>query len=166
MARAGKISGFTLVELLLVMVILATIAALATPALRGFNRSRLLPNTAQELVTTARWCQIQAISEGLTYRLNFDAGAGTWYVTKDDGTGINFSPVATSLVPEVFTLPEGISMEPVIPQAKDGGVYISFDPGGRCDLGSITLRSESVAVVITCDTPMGSYYVVKAAGGG
>src|ERR1041384_8343624 len=60
MPRSGSKSGFTLVELLLVMVVLATIAALATPALRGFTKSRLLPNTALDLVSTARFCQEQA----------------------------------------------------------------------------------------------------------
>ena len=166
MVRAGKRSGFTLVELLLVMVILATIAALSTPALRGFNRSRLLPNTAQELVNTLRWCQIQAIREGVTYRLNLDTQGGTWSVTKDDGTELNFTAVETDFIPEVYTLPQGISISTDITQTKDGGEYVSFSPGGRCEMGTITLHSENVSVDVTVDTPLGTYHIVKAATGG
>jgi len=166
MVRAGNKSGFTLVELLLVMVILAVIAALSTPALRGFNRARLLPNTSQELVNTARWCQIQAIAEGVTYRLNFDASGGTWSVTKDDGTELNFTPVATNFIPEIYTLPQGITLETDIPKTKDGGEYVSFGPGGRCEMATITLHSDNVSVAVTVDTPLGTYHVVKSAAGG
>ena len=45
--------GFTLMELVLVLAVIAICAAIAAPTLRGFAKGRLLPNTATELVTTA-----------------------------------------------------------------------------------------------------------------
>jgi general secretion pathway protein H len=160
MPRSGSKSGFTLVELLLVMVVLATIAALATPALRGFTKSRLLPNTALDLVSTARFCQEQAKSEGVLYRLMLDPSGTSWTIMKDDGTGTNFQPIDSKIVPPTYTLPEGITLSSDLP-AANGEVYIEFDPTGRSDMGTITLESERVTVRVTSDTPRSGYHIVK-----
>ena len=102
--------GFTLMELVLVLAVIAICAAIAAPNLRGFAKGRLLPNTATALVTTARWCRVQALSEGTEYRLNFDTMGGKWWVTKADDTGVTFANVTEEFGRE-YTVPEGITIQ-------------------------------------------------------
>ena len=151
-----------MIELVLVLAILAICAMIAAPGLGGFARGRILPNTATDLVTTARWCRVQALSEGVTYRLNMDVDGRRWWVTKDDGSGVNFTPVVADLGKE-YTLGEGLVMETTI-LAVNGETYISFGPGGRTDVGTITLVVDPARATIACDTPLGTYHIVPPAG--
>jgi prepilin-type N-terminal cleavage/methylation domain-containing protein len=162
MQRSSHNFGFTLMELVLVLVVIAICAAIAAPNLRGFAHGRTLPNTATALMTTARWCRVQALSDGVEYRLNLDSSAGRWWVTRDDGTGTNFTAVSDDLGRE-FTLPEGLTISDISFQSQitayDAGVFISFRPGGRTDVAKITLSSDNFTLSVSCDTPLGSYHV-------
>ena len=164
MRRSSHNFGFTLMELVLVLVVIAICAAISAPNLRGFARGRTLPNTATALMTTARWCRVQALSDGVEYRLNLDAAASKWWVTKDDGTGANFTDVTDDLGRE-YAMPEGVTISDITFQgqmpAADVGTYISFRPGGKTDAAKITLSSGDFTVVVGCDTPLGSYRVLE-----
>lgn len=150
--------AFTLIELILILAILAICAALIAPKLSGSTRARGLSNTATDFVSMTRWCRVQAISDGLHYRLNLDATEGRWWVTKDDGSGQNFQQVEVRMGEE-YKLPDGVSMEPAIP-AVDGEVYIDFGPGGRMDVGSVVFLYDENKIEIKCVSPLGGYHFV------
>jgi prepilin-type N-terminal cleavage/methylation domain-containing protein len=164
MRRTTHNFGFTLMELVLVLVVIAICAAISAPNLRGSVKGRVLPNAAQSLVTTARWCRVQAISDSTEYRLNFDIPTGRWWVTKDDGTGTNFVNVTADAGRE-FVLPQELSIQNMTfqsqMQASDQGAYISFRPGGTCDTATIVLGSDERTLSITCEGPSLSYHIVK-----
>jgi prepilin-type N-terminal cleavage/methylation domain-containing protein len=86
--RPNKSAGFTLIELIAVMLVLAIAAALVAPSLLNFRVGRFNSNTATTLMGMANYARAQAESEGRTYRLNFDPQAGTFWLTAqgDDGT--------------------------------------------------------------------------------
>jgi prepilin-type N-terminal cleavage/methylation domain-containing protein len=151
-------SGFTLIEIVLVLMIVAVCAMVAGPKLANFTKGRALPNTATSLATTARWCRVQALSEGVKYRLNLDTSGNRYWVTKSDGTGLNFTEV-TDEMGRLVNLPEGILMScPDIPTTEDG-TYLTFEPGGQKDVGVITLTSDTRSLNITCETPFAPYRV-------
>ena len=156
--------GFTLMELVLVLAVIAICAAIAAPNMSGFARGRLLPNTASALVSTTRWCRVQALSEGVGYRLNFDSGTGRWWVTKTDDGGVNFADVTDDMGRE-FTLPEGITIQELTfqseIQASAQGAYIAFRPGGKTDPATIKLASETNTIQVACESPLGSFHIVK-----
>ena len=163
MRRPVRQLGFTLIELVLVLLIIAVCASIAAPTLSGFARARALPNTATDLVTTARWCRVQSLSDGVEYRLNLDKQGGKWWVTKDDGTGSNFTSVSPELGQE-RPLPEGVAIANIEFQtlpAQGDVPYVSFRPGGKTDVARITLSYQSQSVVVACDTPLGSFHVVE-----
>jgi Tfp pilus assembly protein FimT len=150
-------------ELLLVMVIIAVCAGIGAPMMREFIKSRRLPNAAQDVETLARWCRVHAISDATHYRLNIDQGMGRVWVTKDDGTGRNFLPVQVDNFQTDLTMPEGVSISTTIaPSPDDGGTYITFDAGGRSDVGIITVSFEDGSIPIAAVTPLGGYRIVKA----
>src|ERR1700722_918475 len=80
-------AGFTLIELIAVMLVLAIAAALVAPSLLNFRVGRFNSNTATTLLGMANYARAQAEAEGRTYRLNFDPQAGAFWLTAqgDDG---------------------------------------------------------------------------------
>src|SRR5689334_13604841 len=111
--------GFTLLELILVMTIVAIIVAMASPMLRGFGEGRRVDNCAGELVALTQWARTQAMTRGATYRLNMDPNSRTYWLTVDQGDGITFASPGTEFG-RVFVAPDGVTLDwDVVPQ-QDG----------------------------------------------
>jgi type IV fimbrial biogenesis protein FimT len=163
MRRALRQPGFTMMELVLVLAVIAICAAIAAPSLSGFARGRVLPNTATELMTALRWCRMRALTEGVEYRCNLDKSANTWWVTKDSGDGSTFVDVSDNELGRSHTLPEGVIIQNIeFKTVTDTGdaTYIPFLPSGRTQAASITLASDLSAIVVECITPLGTYHIV------
>src|SRR2546428_10956970 len=62
--------GFTLLELIVVMLVLSVLFAMVAPSLSGFGAGRAAEQTASQIVTLSRWAREQAITEGRSYRLH------------------------------------------------------------------------------------------------
>ncbi|HVE27996.1 MAG TPA: prepilin-type N-terminal cleavage/methylation domain-containing protein, partial [Sporichthya sp.] len=73
-------AGFTLLELILVMAIIAIIVAMASPMLRGFGEARRADNCAAEIVALSDWARTQAITRGAAFRLNLDPNSRTYWL--------------------------------------------------------------------------------------
>lgn len=56
--------GFTLIELIVVMTLLATVLAISAPWLSGFFRSRTLQDEARRFLALARFAQREAVARG------------------------------------------------------------------------------------------------------
>jgi prepilin-type N-terminal cleavage/methylation domain-containing protein len=98
--------GFTLIELVLVMVIIAIVAGMLAPAIARFSRGRAGDNLAGEIVGLAQYAHAQAIAEARTYRLNFDPNARQFWLTADNGGGTFTAP--KNNFGQRFTLPSEI----------------------------------------------------------
>src|SRR3954454_10901433 len=71
--------GFTLLELVLMMAILAILVTMAVPAMRGFGHGREAGDCAAQMVALTRWARTQAVTRGLTYRLNVNPQDRTFW---------------------------------------------------------------------------------------
>ena len=78
---ASRGGGFTLLELILVLVLISTVLALAAPSLRGFAQGRKVHDAAAHMLAVARMASAQAVAEARVYRLNFDADEGAYWLT-------------------------------------------------------------------------------------
>jgi prepilin-type N-terminal cleavage/methylation domain-containing protein len=100
--QSARATGFTLLELILVMLILSTVLAMAAPSLRGFFGSRQAQDTAAQMLALTQFARSQAISEGVVYRLNFDPKDRVdWLTAWKSGA---FEELETEFG-QVFTLP-------------------------------------------------------------
>jgi len=84
-------SGFTLIELILVMALIVVMAALVTPRMAEFFRGRTLDNEARRFLTLTRYGQNRAVSEGVPMlvwvdreKRRYGVEAQPGYLEKDD----------------------------------------------------------------------------------
>jgi prepilin-type N-terminal cleavage/methylation domain-containing protein len=156
----GADAGFTLLELILVMVILSTVLAMAGPYLRGFFASRKTNDTAAQILAFTQYAHSQAISEGITYRLNFDIQERTYWLTAWQSGA--FRTLKTEFG-QVFTLPKDIDMELEDLDEEETEIFLAFTPQGTVTAGTVRLIDRSGrALEVTCPTMTESFAIVES----
>lgn len=103
----GK-KGFTLLELLFVMLIAAVLVARAAPYLGSFTGARKTLNFAYRIAALTDYARSMAVSEGRVYVLNADYERGILWLTAQKGG--SFERLSTEHGRD-FLLPEGINIE-------------------------------------------------------
>jgi prepilin-type N-terminal cleavage/methylation domain-containing protein len=86
--------GFTLVELMIVIALLAIIAAVGGLALHAYTLNRNLKSAAREIVSDFFVYRARATSEGKTYRIAFDVDGNTYTIQPGSSTPVTRSPMA------------------------------------------------------------------------
>jgi prepilin-type N-terminal cleavage/methylation domain-containing protein len=151
--RSRTTSGFTLIELVLVLAIIAIAVMMMAPMMSNFVRGRGAPNSAGQFVTLAHWARSQAVADGATYRLNMDVTAGTYWLTKDNGQ--SFASV-DGTYGQVFSVADDVRMQTDAAKV-DKAQVITFDPSGRSDPAVVKFINarggESDAVAETAADP-------------
>jgi prepilin-type N-terminal cleavage/methylation domain-containing protein len=151
--------GFTLLELILVMVILSTVLAMAAPSLRGFFGSRKTHDEAAQLLALTQFARSQAISEGITYRLNFDTKDRTYWLTSQRAGA--FEKLKTEFG-YVFTFPNDITVELEDVEKDNNKMFFAFTPQGTVTAGTIRLIDRRGLVLeITCPTVTESFSILE-----
>ena len=102
-----RASGFTLIELILVMALLTVLVSVSAPKLSRFFHGRTLDSEARRLLALTRSGQSRAVSEGLPMDLWVDAKQGTF--------GLEAEPSYETSDPKAvnFTLDGGLQLEVV-----------------------------------------------------
>ena len=135
MSRTRSNLGFTLLELVLVMAIIAILSAIVVPTLGGFSRGRKLNNVTQQLLAVANSARAHAMLDGVVYRLNFDINSKRYWLTlqQDDGSFVNADEQDLN-----YTIPDGIEIGTDIQNQSDG-TYVEFQPSGRISTATVRL---------------------------
>jgi type II secretion system protein H len=150
-------SGFTLLELVLVMLVIAVAAAMVAPSLRGSVSGRRLGDAATQLVSLAQYARTQAVTQGRSYRLNVDVSARTYWLTSRE---YDVFQNLTNDFGRVISVPDGVGIECDI-QRQDDGTYVEFRPSGRTDPATIRLRDDNNNVlVVACDSATELFHAV------
>ena len=151
-ASAG---GFTLLELVVVMLLLTVILGMAVPSLRGFAAGSRARDAASQLVSLAQWAKARAAADSRVYRLNLDEN--TYWFTMQEGD--EFIPTGTDFGRE-FTLPPNLRLELVstTPTALD------FHPDGRTETVQVRLTDDKTGkvTVIASPSPAEPFRVLSA----
>src|SRR5258706_6902927 len=154
---ASKAAGFTLVELIVVLLILTVVVSIVAPSLKGFGVGQRGGEVATQIISLANWARTQSVSEGKVYRLNFAPSGRTFGVTVQNA-GEFITPTAD--FGRVFDVPDGISIRTDLDQHTDG-TYIEFRPDGRTDPGRIYLTDKlDNTIQIACLSATELYHVV------
>jgi len=150
-----RCSGFTLVELVLVITIVAVLAAFAVPR---FFDNQVFDERAyhDELIGAIRYAQKVAVGSGCSVRV--DIAAAGYDLTQQTALAGHCDPADTSF-PVPVLLPDGQTMSGATPPGVTAGpaVAIVFDALGSTDLAanqllnvgarSFTIQAESGLVL-------------------
>ena len=170
-ASALARDGYSLMEMLIVLAIMAAMAAFALPSLQGpLDKSRLRSSARQVRAALAKTRSL-AIREGTSLVFQFEAGGRNWTIERKgtspllqqsatadvyglpsalqtDRVTIEESPESSerSSILRQGQLPEGVTFAAALPLTEPTAIS-DFDDGPADDMGASfpTLRSQSVS---------------------
>ncbi|MCD5397451.1 prepilin-type N-terminal cleavage/methylation domain-containing protein, partial [candidate division NPL-UPA2 bacterium] len=114
--------GFTLLELLVVLAIMALLTAMSAPAISGYLRGARLRGGARQIASALRHARQLAITKRSDHTVYFNIAEEQFWVVDRDGV----------LVGERRTLPDTIDFHPPLPS-------YTFTARGTGTLGSIRI---------------------------
>lgn len=110
-------SGFTLIELILVMTLLLIAAGLVFPTLQGFFQGRVLDSESRRLLALTRYGQNRAVSEGVPMVLWIDTSEGAYGLAAAAGLSTD------DRLEKRFTIDDDLALE-VSESASKSGRYV------------------------------------------
>jgi prepilin-type N-terminal cleavage/methylation domain-containing protein len=131
-ARAIRRSGFTLLELLLVLAVLILVAALSLPSLEAWYQGHRLQQGLDQV--REHWIKgrTQAMEEGRPYRFGYTLNGGVYRLAPDYVENWpEFEGVAAGPLESAVGQPEGLIVEDQLPQ---GVVFYDWE-GSQPGLG-------------------------------
>lgn len=144
------LAGYTLLELLVVLIIISLVSAMVVPKLVGSLASLNIQTAAKRMASSLRYAREQAVSEKTTCVALFDIDEHRLLIfsnqDKLDETSPDLSSEAeVSKTRLVYELPTDITVEKI--ESSSGDVEsepfrIYFFPNGSSTGGKITLRNE------------------------
>ncbi len=151
--------GFTLLELIVVLVLISTVLAIAAPSLRGFAHGRQTADAATRILSLTHLARSRAASRGCVHRLNVDPQAGTYRLSMQQGGA--FVEIEDDFGRE-FRLPAGVSVIVDSPWSEEPVPYVEFHPDGRCDAATIQLTGVRGEVLqVRCESPSERFRIVS-----
>jgi general secretion pathway protein H len=137
-----KERGFSLIEMVVVVVLLSLAVALVAPSLSKFSRSVELKAAAKKVSGILRYYRSEAVNKGQVFRVFFDPDlreVKVQPIVSTEEKGEDNPPQ------KIYSLPQGIQMKEIkleSPQYPSDFPTVEFYPNGGSNGGTILLDSE------------------------
>lgn len=155
---AWKSRGFTLIELVLVILIIGMLLAVVAPSLGGMVRSQRLDRAARTITSMLKEARIRSSTHAKPYRLVLDTQDNTAWL--ESFTPEGFARSATSY-DKIIELHDQLSLTLEGAQKEGQRFYIRVEPDGTADLAQITITrlDDGEQIAVYCRTPTEPYII-------
>lgn len=141
--------GFTMIELMVVMVIVSILASIAMFGFWSWQRTAQQQGSAKELVSQLRNASERAISEGRTYCVGIDSTNRSYTLWRYTcGTGTQVAGPYTTQSPNV-TFASTLSLPTPAPACPAGNTCLYFYPRGTAIPATLNVNSSARSKVYT-----------------
>lgn len=133
-----KNKGFSLIELVIVLIIISLSISLVTPSIARFSKMIELKTAAKKVSGIMRYYRSEAIQQGKVHQVLFDPGLREVRVQ-------SLEPTEEKALKNKYPLPVGIQIKEVdipSPQYPADFPAIEFYPNGGSNGGSILLDNQ------------------------
>lgn len=140
-----KNRGFSLIELIIVLVLMSLSIALITPSLSRLSKTTELKGIAQKVSGILRYCRSESVNKAKVYQVLFDSNLREVKVQSVEVEEKGEGEKAEEKVAKRYPLPEGIHIKEVeVPPPKYPSDLptIEFYPNGGSNGGSILLNRD------------------------
>lgn len=152
-----RLSAFSLIELILVLLLLSLSASMVSPLLGGFSRGRNSNDAAAHMLAIMQYAQEQAAMTSGVHRLHFDTESASYWITNAPG-GVDTKINAE--IGRTFTLPVNVTLKVEGSEALLTNRYIQFETDGSHDMAVIRIvDSNEKQVIIACPSPSESFRI-------
>jgi len=156
--KSAQPRGFTLIEMMLVVMIIGMISAIAYPQYQVLSRANLRA-TSRKLAGTIRYLYARSVMDKKYWRLAFDMDEKKVWAERleltEDGTGKEFVKTDTANLRRL-KIPSGVlirSIQVAGRDMKENGIeYINFNPFGGVERAAIYLMHGNGKWVFTLAT--------------
>lgn len=139
---ASKNKGFTLLELIVVLLIISLTSALAVPQLTGVLSGANSKTAAKNIAASLRYARSRAVSEKIICLAVFDTDKNSLRLLSASKAKLS-SEEKHSDKAKVYVLPEGVTLKSGTEDEKDKEEFrIAFYPSGASSGGELIVADE------------------------
>jgi len=136
-----KRNGFTLIELIIVMVIIAIGVTLMVPSMGTWLSNYRLRAVACDITSTLRSANMKAVSSNLEYRVYFNENETYWTERGNQSSNSNnwvgtTDPDNAAREGVINDFPTGVKV------SLTGPFFIEFNPDSTCNAATITITNS------------------------
>lgn len=158
--RKCLLSGFTIIELLLVVIILLVVVGLAVPTFSPAYARLQLRKTAEDLAFVMRYAQSRCVMNNRRIRLAFDSTLSEYQLMQQTSPlgedGGAFEPVAGRWG-RVFQIPDDVTVHTDDP-------FVYFFPDGRIEKQDISVCRQGRCLTISTRGQRGHVWIFENKG--
>jgi prepilin-type N-terminal cleavage/methylation domain-containing protein len=142
------LTGFTLVEILIVIAIFGVLTAIAAPGISAWVETFKFKNTIREIGITMQLARMKAIASGVEYRVVFDLDAETFCLERGNQADGSDTWIPEGVVSDVSSWADIAFVN----SYTTGKRNKQFNPNGTSSSGSIRLnnaKEEKYKITLT-----------------
>ncbi len=149
--RAKFRRGFTLIEMILVLLLIAVVAGIVTPNLRNFSAGAKLRDSADQFLALTRLARVQALSTGQVHRVTLDTAGNRCVVAAEQGEKLQ---EISAGMDGSFIIPDGVQIQMNDPQGTPKN-YVQFFPNGRTQPAKLrfSINNGNSYIDVECVAP-------------